>query len=314
MRSYEEFSEDVFREAERRRIRKKKRAAIIRRYTLAVASMLAIVLTGVFVLKNKTAREALDKKYNDNNIITDEPVVTTGSSLLTTATGDIPVTTSTAVTAQKDDIRTTTVRTTDNDQETETTETSGTQTTENKEDTETTTSAESESETQTTTAKESDETTRRTTTTRRPATTRRTTTTRGGADTTRRTTTAVRTSEVLRTTTYVSTTTVRYTVTSALIPATTTTAVPSTPSGYPDIQIPASSVESLGNASGTVNYTYRKTMSYVPAIDGYVCRTVVNIDGTEYDCDVYTYDGWPARDYVLVCVWSTNQWLVYQST
>jgi len=85
MRSYEEFAEEVFREADRRLALKKKRSAIMRRYTFALASMFAIVLTGVFFLRNETAKEALEKKYNDDDIITVEPEPTTTLPVITTA-------------------------------------------------------------------------------------------------------------------------------------------------------------------------------------------------------------------------------------
>lgn len=85
MRSYEEFAEEVFREADRRLTLKKKRAVIMRRYTFALASMFAIVLTGVFFLRNETAKEALEKKYNDDDIITVEPEPTTTLPVITTA-------------------------------------------------------------------------------------------------------------------------------------------------------------------------------------------------------------------------------------
>ena len=84
MRSYEEFAEEVFREADRRLTLKKKRAVIMRRYTFALASMFAIVLTGVFFLRNETAKEALEKKYNDDDIITVEPEPTTTLPVITT--------------------------------------------------------------------------------------------------------------------------------------------------------------------------------------------------------------------------------------
>ena len=76
MKNYDDFAEEVFREADRRLALKRKRAAVIRQYTLAFASMFAIILTGIFVIKNETVREALEKKFNAQNIITDESSVT----------------------------------------------------------------------------------------------------------------------------------------------------------------------------------------------------------------------------------------------
>ena len=53
MKSYDEFAEEVFREADRRIERRKKRVAALRQYTLAFASMFAIVLTGIFVIMRR---------------------------------------------------------------------------------------------------------------------------------------------------------------------------------------------------------------------------------------------------------------------
>lgn len=92
MKNYDEFAEEVFREADRGLALKRKRAAAIRRYTFALASMFAIILTGTFVLKNDTVREALERRFNAQNIITDE------SSATATKTTDSPQSTTSSCT------------------------------------------------------------------------------------------------------------------------------------------------------------------------------------------------------------------------
>ena len=113
MKNYDEFAEEVFREADRRLALKRKRAAAIRQYTLALASMFAIILTGTFVLKNDTVREALERKFNAQNIITDESSVTSPPADTTDSDPEsyATVTTTKTVTYPQDSINSTTATT-----------------------------------------------------------------------------------------------------------------------------------------------------------------------------------------------------------
>lgn len=118
MKNYDEFAEIVFREADRRLVRKRKRAAAVRRYTLAFAGMFAVFLTGIFVIKNETARQALEKKFNDRYIITDEsritkdPDVTTLPEYIVTSSDGAEYYTTASAVSDTDETRETSVRTT----------------------------------------------------------------------------------------------------------------------------------------------------------------------------------------------------------
>ena len=218
MKSYDEFAEKVFREADQRLASRKKRAALIRRYTFALASMFAIVLTGIFVFKNETAREALEKKFNDDDIITIEPdpttvppVITTDSSgaeiIITTTDNEAPreTTAQTTVSAEIPEPETTASETesTGDIEISASTTASAVHTSGQPPDTRTTTARTTGTETENTTTATSAKSTA--TTSRR--TTRTTSKTQGVATTTKRTTTTASKPDITVTTTKRTTTT-----------------------------------------------------------------------------------------------------------
>lgn len=133
MKNYDEFAEIVFREADRRLVRKRKRAVAVRRYTLAFAGMFAVFLTGIFVIKNETARQALEKKFNDRYIITDEsritkdPDVTTLPEYIVTSSDGAEYYTTASAVSDTDETRETSVRTTSSAKTSETSSASRTE-------------------------------------------------------------------------------------------------------------------------------------------------------------------------------------------
>lgn len=347
MKNYDEFAEEVFREADRRLALKRKRAAAIRRYTFALASMFAIILTGTFVLKNDTVREALERRFNAQNIITDESSVTAPPADTTAPEPGTyaPVTTTETVTYPQDNISSTIVTTAVRAVSTTTAKKSHV-----------TTSAASVSST---TASRTDELTgnTRVTTTRTTVlhyvsstfttkitthTTAKTTkiphtnttvspihTTATATKTTHATATATKTTDSPQSTTSsCTTTTIAGTfVTSSTFPHTSTSSTTtiatstnvsqtdiSTQPLYPDIVLPPETADPSGNTTVPVNYRCAGELTADMQLGNQAGVITIESGGVQYECDIYSLADSSLLDYAVLHIKENRKWILYKST
>ncbi len=353
MKNYDEFAEEVFREADRRLALKRKRAAAIRQYTLALASMFAIILTGTFVLKNDTVREALERKFNAQNIITDESSVTSPPADTTDSDPEsyATVTTTKTVTYPQDSINSTTATTAVRTESTTTAKKSHV----------TTASVSASSTTASSTYKLTENisvTTARTTslqyvsstvtaekTTHTTATATKTTHTTATATKTTHTTATVTRTTYTTTSGYYTTTTERTYVTSSTFPpattswatettttasettsqitypvstTTTTTAAVSqttvvTQPLYPDIVLPAETADPSGNTTVPVNYRCAGELSADLQVGSQAGVITIESGGVQYVCDVYSLANSSLLDYAVLYIRENQKWLLYIS-
>lgn len=349
MKNYDDFAEEVFREADRRLALKRKRAAVIRQYTLAFASMFAIILTGIFVIKNETVREALEKKFNAQNIIIDESSVTAPPADTTVPDHEPyePEITTEAVASPPDDIRNTTAKPAASTTAAKTTTTSAhtsdisvtsTRTTSRHyvtstkyEYTQTSTVTVSKTTHTTATATRSTKTTATTsriyvtstTGTRTPVTTQNPpTTTSGGTFTTTihgthlTSTTfppSTSTSWATETTTTVATTSTETTSLVTYTVSSTTTSVPQTTTVtqplYPDVELPPETADPSGNVTVPVAYFCAGEMSGSENLNKQIGVIMIESGGTEYECSVYSIAGFDTTDRVAIYI--KDKWLIY---
>ncbi len=352
MKNYDEFAEEVFREADRRLALKRKRAAAIRQYTLALASMFAIILTGTFVLKNDTVREALERKFNAQNIITDESSVTSPPADTTDSDPEsyATVTTTKTVTYPQDSINSTTATTAVRTESTTTAKKSHV----------TTASVSASSTTASSTYKLTENisvTTARTTSlqyvsstvtaekTTHATATKTTHTTATATKTTHTTATATKTTHTTATVTrttytttsgYYTTTTKRTYVTSSTFPPTTTswatettTTAPKTTTTtttaavsqttvvtqplYPDIVLPAETADPSGNTTVPVNYRCAGELSADLQVGSQAGVITIESGGVQYVCDVYSLANSSLLDYAVLYMRENQKWLLYIS-
>lgn len=344
MKNYDEFAEEVFREADRRLALKRKRAAAIRQYTLALASMFAIILTGTFVLKNDTVREALERKFNAQNIITDESSVTSPPADTTDSDPEsyATVTTTKTVTYPQDSINSTTATTAVRTESTTTAKKSHV----------TTASVSASSTTASSTYKLTENisvTTARTTslqyvsstvtaekTTHATATATKTTHTTATATKTTHTTATVTRTTYTTTSGYYTTTTKRTYVTSSTFPPTTTswatettTTAPKTTTTtttaavsqttvvtqplYPDIVLPAETADPSGNTTVPVNYRCAGELSADLQVGSQAGVITIESGGVQYVCDVYSLANSSLLDYAVLYMRENQKWLLYIS-
>lgn len=348
MKNYDEFAEEVFREADRRLALKRKRAAAIRQYTLALASMFAIILTGTFVLKNDTVREALERKFNAQNIITDESSVTSPPADTTDSDPEsyATVTTTKTVTYPQDSINSTTATTAVRTESTTTAKKSHV----------TTASVSASSTTASSTYKLTENisvTTARTTSlqyvsstvtaekTTHATATKTTHTTATATKTTHTTATATKTTHTTATVTrttytttsgYYTTTTKRTYVTSSTFPPTTTswatettTTAPKTTTAavsqttvvtqplYPDIVLPAETADPSGNTTVPVNYRCAGELSADLQVGSQAGVITIESGGVQYVCDVYSLANSSLLDYAVLYMRENQKWLLYIS-
>lgn len=339
MKNYDEFAEEVFREADRRLALKRKRAAAIRQYTLALASMFAIILTGTFVLKNDTVREALERKFNSQNIITDESSVTSPPADTTDSDPEsyATVTTTKTVTYPQDSINSTTATTAVRTESTTTAKKSHV----------TTASVSASSTTASSTYKLTENisvTTARTTSlqyvsstvtaekTTHATATKTTHTTATATKTTHTTATVTRTTYTT-TSGYYTTTTKRTYVTSSTFPPTTTswatettTTAPKTTTTaavsqttvvtqplYPDIVLPAETADPSGNTTVPVNYRCAGELSADLQVGSQAGVITIESGGVQYVCDVYSLANSSLLDYAVLYMRENQKWLLYIS-
>lgn len=340
MKNYDEFAEEVFREADRRLALKRKRAAAIRQYTLALASMFAIILTGTFVLKNDTVREALERKFNAQNIITDESSVTSPPADTTDSDPEsyATVTTTKTVTYPQDSINSTTATTAVRTESTTTAKKSHV----------TTASVSASSTTASSTYKLTENisvTTARTTSlqyvsstvtaekTTHATATKTTHTTATATKTTHTTATVTRTTYTT-TSGYYTTTTKRTYVTSSTFPPTTTswatettTTAPKTTTTtaavsqttvvtqplYPDIVLPAETADPSGNTTVPVNYRCAGELSADLQVGSQAGVITIESGGVQYVCDVYSLANSSLLDYAVLYMRENQKWLLYIS-
>lgn len=339
MKNYDEFAEEVFREADRRLALKRKRAAAIRQYTLALASMFAIILTGTFVLKNDTVREALERKFNAQNIITDESSVTSPPADTTDSDPEsyATVTTTKTVTYPQDSINSTTATTAVRTESTTTAKKSHV----------TTASVSASSTTASSTYKLTENisvTTARTTSLQyvsstvtaektTHATATKTTHTTATATKTPHTTATVTRTTYTTTSGYYTTTTKRTYVTSSTFPPTTTswatettTTAPKTTTTaavsqttvvtqplYPDIVLPAETADPSGNTTVPVNYRCAGELSADLQVGSQAGVITIESGGVQYVCDVYSLANSSLLDYAVLYMRENQKWLLYIS-
>lgn len=74
MKSYDELAERVFRKADERTMKKKIRMMRLKRFSITVSGMCAVILVMFGIWKNESAKNALSDNFNNKNLITDESV------------------------------------------------------------------------------------------------------------------------------------------------------------------------------------------------------------------------------------------------
>lgn len=84
MKNYDELAERVFRKAEERIFKRKIRMMRIRRVSIAVSGMCAVILVMFGIWKNDSVKNALNDDFNNKNLITEEDDLHTSATVTTT--------------------------------------------------------------------------------------------------------------------------------------------------------------------------------------------------------------------------------------
>lgn len=84
MKNYDELAERVFRKAEERIFKRKIRMMRIRRTSIAVSGMCAVILVMFGIWKNDSVKNALNDDFNNKKFITEEDDLHTSATVTTT--------------------------------------------------------------------------------------------------------------------------------------------------------------------------------------------------------------------------------------
>lgn len=92
MKNYDELAERVFRKAEERIFKRKIRMMRIRRVSIAVSGMCAVILVMFGIWKNDSVKNALNNDFNNKSFITEEDALQNSSAVTTTALKSFEIT------------------------------------------------------------------------------------------------------------------------------------------------------------------------------------------------------------------------------